>query len=128
MTGMADGTTGTTVGATAEDDDELLNDGRAPPSPAPLRREVIDAVDDARADERTEPKPGVHDGSERNVGHLKFYLLSDSYIGRSNFLKKLLQLEHFVARVNSRIIQNMTQISLHALCRESVEDAESRVS
>ena len=61
MTGMADGTTGTAVGTTAEDDDELLDDGRAPPPPAPLRREVIDAVDDARADERTEPKPGVHD-------------------------------------------------------------------
>ncbi len=60
MTGMLDGTTGTTVGTTAEDDDELLEDGRAPPPPAPLRRELIDAVDNARADERTEPKPGVH--------------------------------------------------------------------
>jgi len=60
MTGPEGGTTGIPTGGTgAGDDEELLEDERAPPPPALLRRELMDAVDDAMADERTETKPGI---------------------------------------------------------------------
>ena len=56
MTETAGDTTGTTTGMAADDNEELLEDERAPPPPVLLRRELMDAVDDAMAEERTEPK------------------------------------------------------------------------
>ena len=62
-----------------------------------------------------------------DVRHLLFYLLGNSYIWRSNCLKKLLQLKHFVARMDKRVVQNMTQVRLNTFRCQRVKHAQSCV-
>ena len=57
-------TTGT-LGEAPDDDEELLDDKPGPPPPAPLSREVTDAVEDAIAEARIAPKPVVDDTASR---------------------------------------------------------------
>ena len=51
MTGA--GTTAGTMGEAPDDDEELLDDKIAPPPPAPLSRDVTDAVEDTIAKARS---------------------------------------------------------------------------
>ena len=46
-----------TLGETPDDDEELLDDERAPPSREPLSKELTDAVEDVMAEAKTAPKP-----------------------------------------------------------------------
>ncbi len=69
MIGMeetARGPTGTT-GEAPDDVEELLDEEVGRPPPAPLSREVTDAVDDAMAEARTAPKPVVRDAAARRL-------------------------------------------------------------
>ncbi len=56
-----------TIGEAPDDDEELLDEDLGPPPPAPLSRELTDAVDDAMAEARTAPKPVVSDAAARRL-------------------------------------------------------------
>ena len=65
MTGT--GTTAGTIGDAPDDDEELRDDELAPPPPAPLSRDVTDAVEDTMAEARSDPKPVVTGTAARRL-------------------------------------------------------------